>query len=86
MKTTITKEELNPMLKDILIKAFENKDFKNLSNFERRKCVFEHLVQSGEYDFNLLNDIYTNKRRNYLEEILSVVASENSEDTRKRSM
>lgn len=86
MRTTITKEELNPMLKNILIEAFKNKDFKRLSNFERRKCVFEYLVQSSEYDFELLNNIYTNKGRDHVKEILSVVDPKNPENRRMRSL
>ena len=73
MKMTIEESRLNFTLKQKLEKIFENKTFKDLSNYERRKCVFEYLVNNNEYDFSLLDDIYSGKPRYYADEILSVL-------------
>lgn len=73
MELQTTEKKFNPILKEELKKIFKDKNFRKMSNFERRKCVFDYLVQNSEYDFSLLNDIYTGKIRNYLDEIYSVL-------------
>lgn len=72
----IEESELNSILKLELEKIFEDKTFKDLSNFHRRQCVFNYLVNNNEYDFELLNDLYSGKFRNYADEILSVLNPE----------
>lgn len=76
MGMTIEKSELNTILKLELEKIFENKTFRDLSNFQRRQCVFNYLVKSNGYDFSLLNDIYSGKKREYADEIISVLNPE----------
>ena len=73
MGMIIEESELNTILKLELEKIFENKTFRDLSNFQRRQCVFDYLVKNNEYDFSLLNDIYSGKNREYADEIISVL-------------
>jgi len=73
MGMRIEESDLNSILKTELEKIFENKNFSDLSNFQRRKCVFDYLVENSEYDFSLLNDIYSRKKQEYADEIVSVL-------------
>lgn len=73
MGMKIEESDLNSILKTELEKIFENKNFSVLSNFQRRQCLFDYLVEKNEYDFSLLNDIYSHKRQEYADEIISVL-------------
>ena len=76
MSMNIEESTLNSILKSVLERIFENKTFRDLSNFQRRQCVFNYLVNNNEYDFSLLNDIYSGKKREYANEITSVLNPE----------
>lgn len=73
MAMNIEESDLNSILKIDLEKIFENKNFSALSNFQRRKSVFNYLVDNNEYDFSLLDDIYSRKRQEYADQIVSVL-------------
>ncbi len=69
------KEEIGTiviLIKDLINKIFENKDIDKLSLMEKRKIVFDYLVNNNEYDFVRLNKIYTGSR-NLFEEIKDVL-------------
>lgn len=72
MGMTIDEKDLKCILKPVVEEIFANKDFKSLSNFQRRQAIFNYLVNHTEYDFDLLNDIYSGKNREYADELVSV--------------
>lgn len=72
MGMTIDEKDLKCILKPVVEEIFANKDFKSLSNFQRRQAIFNYLVDHAEYDFDLLNDIYSGENREYADELVSV--------------
>ena len=71
MKKEITIEKLDEYLDYLLDGIGAQKE--GLSNFQKRQCVFNYLVKTKEYDFELLNNMYSYKGRDYDNEILSVL-------------
>ena len=76
MSMTIEENNLNNILKIEFERIFKNRDFRKLSNFKRIKYIFDYLVKNSEYDFSLLNNIYSGETRQYADEILSVLSPE----------
>lgn len=77
MSMIIKESDIDSILKVNLERSFQNKSFNILTNLERRKCIFEYLVHNNEYDYELLNSIYTGDKRIFADEILSVLNLEN---------
>lgn len=44
-------------LKRVLEEIFQNYNFQNLSNYEKRKIIFEFLCNNLSYDYELFNSI-----------------------------
>lgn len=76
MALTIEEWKLNPILEQVEKIIFKNKAIENLSNFQKRQCVFYYLVNNNEYDFSLLNNIYSGKIDDYADEIVSILKPE----------
>lgn len=50
-------------------KIFQNYDISSLSDREKRKIIFDYLVDNSTYDYELLNRIRSRKQRNSEEEL-----------------
>ncbi|MDD6224424.1 MAG: hypothetical protein PUB18_05450 [bacterium] len=50
-------DKIRMKLQNILKKIFYNCDFENLSNYEKRKMIFEYLCNHLSYDYEMLNNI-----------------------------
>ena len=72
-------EYISECIDDEIEKIFEFHPIHTLSDYERRKIIFEHLTSKLTYDFGLLNQLIDAKitgvpiRRNPTEELLTVV-------------
>ena len=64
---------INIHLERILNEVFKDKDRDSLTNLEKRKLIFDYLVNNNDYDFNLLNDILSSGKRYPAEEIYSIL-------------
>jgi len=71
--------EIKKKLQITLEEIFYNYDFQNLSNYEKRKIIFDFLCDNISYDYELLNNIrefHTSKKqvsRNTFLELSSVI-------------
>lgn len=88
-KNIVKWNEMSIILDDMLNKIFNNTDFNSMTNFEKRKRIFDYMVNNVKYDYQLLEDIKFNeklrknnfsnqndtkfKKRNLTNEVLNVV-------------
>ena len=65
------KMEFDEVLNKKILEIFKDIDYNKLSNFRKRKMIYDYLVNNLEYDYVLLSEIYDYKPRNYKAEIMS---------------
>lgn len=57
----------------LLNKVFKDVDRDTVPNIEKRKMIYDYLVENNDYDFELLNQILKMERRYPVEEIYSIL-------------
>lgn len=65
------KDEFDMTLDKKISEIFKESNYTQFSKFQRRKMIFDYLVDNLEYDFELLTEIYDYKPRDYKSEIMS---------------
>ena len=51
-------EDIKTILQTDLNEIFNGTDITDMSDYEKRKMIFDHLVEKITYDYDKLNDIY----------------------------
>lgn len=64
---------INGLLDGLIDNIFNGIDIDSMSNLEKRKRIYDYLVDNNDYDFELLNEILAGKRRYPAEEIYSIL-------------
>ena len=77
--TNLDINEVNKILDQRIKEIFFDKDLNLLTNYEKRKIIFDYVCQKGKYNFKLLNDISNNKAsRNLISELYAALNEEES--------
>ena len=73
MKNRRTWEQIEKQLDDRINNIFIGIDINELSNYEKRKIIFEYVCKHGNYDFDLLENIRIKGPRNPWNELYAAI-------------
>ena len=71
-------EEINNQLEERIKKIFKDRNLEELSNYEKRKTIFEYVCKNGIYDLKSLENIKNKGKRNPWNDLYTAIDEEPS--------